>query len=172
MALVVEDGTGKTTSESYISVADADTYDSTWEALASWTAATTGEKETALRKATRYLDLRYHHQWNGRRFNDTQALDWPRTQMQDYDGFQIAAESVPGNLEDATAYLAGRVTEGDDLTPVNDNPGLKHHAYHNTTTGETKIYEGSPQSSNAKVYPLVEEKLKDLMVSGPMIWRA
>ncbi len=140
--------------------------------MASWSAASTGDKETALRKATRFLDFRYHHQWLARRFNDTQALDWPRTQIKDYDGFTIDAESVPGNLANATAYLAARVVEGDDLTPINANPGLKHHAYHNTTTGETKIYEGGSESTEAKEYPIVDYMLKDLIVTGPIMWRA
>ena len=49
MSLIVEDGTGKSTSESYISVADASTYFAA-RAVTSWAAlATDALREAALR---------------------------------------------------------------------------------------------------------------------------
>ena len=51
MSLVVEDGTGKADAESYISVADADTYHSN-RGNTDWAALTTTEKEQLLRGAT------------------------------------------------------------------------------------------------------------------------
>ena len=50
MALIVEDGSGKLDSESYISVADCTTY-CTAHGLTAWT-GTDAAKETALRNAT------------------------------------------------------------------------------------------------------------------------
>ena len=74
MALVVEDGTGLSTAESYISVADADTYHSD-RGNALWT-GTDAVKEEALRQATEYLDATYD--WKGSISLTTQALNWPR----------------------------------------------------------------------------------------------
>ena len=53
MTLVIEDGTGKSNAESYISVADADTYHSN-RGNTDWAALTTAEKERLLRIATDY----------------------------------------------------------------------------------------------------------------------
>jgi len=89
MALIVEDGTGRADAESYVSVGDADVYwltsmnnDVTWAGL------TTGAKETALRRATQYLDAHFEFQglqttavFNPQTgfYDATQALQWPRT---------------------------------------------------------------------------------------------
>lgn len=54
MALIVEDGTGLADAESYLSVADADTYHADRNNEA-WQDYSTAEKEAALRKATQYI---------------------------------------------------------------------------------------------------------------------
>lgn len=77
MAIIVEDGTGMATAESYISVVAADTYHSD-RGNAAWAALTTPVKEQCLRKATEYMIQIYRHKWIGWRVVLTQALDWPR----------------------------------------------------------------------------------------------
>lgn len=77
MSLIVEDGSGKSNSESYISVADADTYHSN-RGNTDWAALTTTVKEQLLRKATEYMVAVYRLRWDGYRYVNTQALDWPR----------------------------------------------------------------------------------------------
>jgi len=78
MSLNVETGTGASNSESYISVASADTYFSD-RGNATWAALTTAQKEQALRKATDFMLQRYRQYWKGYRNLSTQALDWPRS---------------------------------------------------------------------------------------------
>lgn len=75
--LVVEDGTGIATADSYISSADAVTYlgtrgDTTFAAL-DQTA-----QDNALRVATDFMLGEYRFKWAGYRFNTVQSLDWPR----------------------------------------------------------------------------------------------
>ncbi len=119
MALIVEDGTGKTDSESYASVAEADTYHTNF-GNAGW-AGTTAVKEVALRNATQFLDTEYHIQWKGRRVDDFQALDWPRAFTDDEDGFAIASDVIPTKLKNATIELAlSALTES--LNPVQSAP--------------------------------------------------
>lgn len=77
MSLSVEDGTGLSTAESYVSVAECDTY-ATNNGLTAWT-GTAAVKEVALRKATRYLDTAFR--WRGVRSTTTQALEWPRWEL-------------------------------------------------------------------------------------------
>lgn len=74
MALTVEDGTGLTTAEAYVSVADADAYHTAY-GNTGWT-GTEAAKEVALRRATQYIDSRYR--FRGVRKDADQALEWPR----------------------------------------------------------------------------------------------
>jgi hypothetical protein len=101
MTLIVEDGTGLPNAESYVSVAEADTYFTSLGNPA-W-AADTAAKEVALRKATQYLDDTY--QWKGKLVSDTQALGWPRTGVYDSEGRDIS-DSVPVKLKKAAFELA------------------------------------------------------------------
>lgn len=124
MSLIVEDGTGLSTAESYISVADATAYfaargDATWAALASDTV-----REQLLRKATDYMAGTYAGRWAGMRVTTTQALDWPRAWVPNRDapsGYRSSSAyypstSVPTAVARACAELAVRAS-ADDLQP-------------------------------------------------------
>lgn len=106
MALVVEDGSGLSTAESYVSVADADTRRTNLGSDAAWTAATTAAKEAALRKATEYLEQAYRNRWQGYRQTTTQALSWPRNSVVIDINTQIATDIVPVEVRNACADLA------------------------------------------------------------------
>lgn len=127
MALIVEDGTGKADAESFISVADANTYhtargNSAWAALASDTV-----REQMLRKAADYMEQVYRMRWKGQRVTATQALSWPRAWVsrEDYyrtgsvppvsiDGsFYYASDEVPTEVARACAELALRAIDSD-----------------------------------------------------------
>jgi hypothetical protein len=110
---VVEEGTGLANAESYISVADADTYH-TAQGNAAWT-GTTDAKEQALRKATAYLDDKYAKRWRGNRANESQALRWPRIAVYDDDQFYVPSTSIPVKLKQACAVAAMESIGGLDL---------------------------------------------------------
>ena len=125
MALIVEDGTGKTDAESYISVADADTY-FTNRGNATWAALNTTEKEQALRKATDYMQATYTLRWDGIRVTTGQALDWPRAYVQIKQataGYSVLPayyvdNAVPAAVANACAELAVRASASDLLADV------------------------------------------------------
>lgn len=73
MALVVEDGTGLSTADAYVSLADCATYHV--KMGNTWTGTDTA-KESAIRKATQYIDTRYL--FRGVPVNADQALAFPR----------------------------------------------------------------------------------------------
>lgn len=100
MSLIVEDGTGLSTAQSYVSVADADFYH-TAHGNATWTGIDT-LKEAALVRATQALDARYP--WQGIRYVETQALDWPRSGAADIDGYEITG--IPQGVKDALCEMA------------------------------------------------------------------
>lgn len=126
MALIVEDGTGLANAESYLSVADADTYHSN-RGNTAWAALATPAKEQALRKATDYIEQAYRYRWKGGRINAVQALSWPREYARreefidnsfPYDIY-FPSDVVPVEVETATAILALKSVSGDlagDLT--------------------------------------------------------
>lgn len=127
MALIVEDGTVVSGAESYISVADADTY---WAKRnnSTWASASTTEKEAALRHACKYLDQQYS--WIGSRIEAFQPLNWPRVldipQSTSWLNIEVLVEgiyTVPTALKDAQCELALEAL-GASLAPSLERGGL------------------------------------------------
>lgn len=118
MSIIVEDGTGLSTAETYISVADAVTYfdargNTDWDAIAS-----DALREAALRKATDYMVSTYRRRWQGVRLDEDQALDWPRVGVV-VDSWSVDSDEVPTEVARACAELALRASSADlqaDLT--------------------------------------------------------
>ena len=96
MALIVEDGSGLSDAESYVSVADAGTY-CTAHGLTAWTGVD-AVKESALRNATQYIDTMYN--FRSAKSYYSQALEFPR-QMWDWDD-----DPLMNRLRSATVELA------------------------------------------------------------------
>lgn len=118
MALVTEDGTGLATAESYVSVADADTY-FTAQGNTAWTGAD-ALKEVALRKAATFLDATYRYR--GSRYTMEQGLDWPRVSVEWKDGFWLDDLDMPQALKDANCEGAVRALTA-QLDPDIAKPG-------------------------------------------------
>ena len=112
MSLIVEDGTGLSTAESYCSVAAMDARMSGF-GNETWATLTTAEREEALRRATVYMEQAYRERWKGYRQTATQALSWPRNSVV-VDGFiSIASNVVPAEVRNACADLALKAAAGD-----------------------------------------------------------
>lgn len=120
MALVVEDGTGLPTANSYVDVAEFDAYwlDRNREDLVD---AQPEVKEAALILATDWLDLSFR--WVGvRKVSDPalgpQALEWPRQSVIDPYTLELVDEdSVPVEIRRA-AIEAAAVAISSDLMPT------------------------------------------------------
>ncbi len=169
---VVEDGTGLSTANSYLSVEDAATYHATYTGSDDWTSATDAEQKLALIQATQYLDAKYHSKWRGVRTNEDQALDWPRTEAEDDDGYDIDDESVPVPLEQACAELALRVVLGDDLLAALEDS--RQIISESTTVGpisESKTYADGAAISSKLKFPKVDLLIKKLTDGGSTLYR-
>lgn len=108
MTLIVETGTASSTSEAFASVAYCDTYHANM-GNAAWALLSTANKETALRRATMFMQQCYRLQWKGTRVLSTQALDWPRYGVEVPDlGYlnAIYPDTVPDLVVRANAELA------------------------------------------------------------------
>ena len=120
MSLIVEDGTGLATAESYCSTAFADTYHIN-RGNGTWATITPAQKEEALRRATDYMQQVYHGRWLGYRKTATQALDWPRLLVKNddayaYSSYYLDTNSVPVIVQNALAELAWKAAQG-ELAP-------------------------------------------------------
>lgn len=89
--------------DTYISLADADTYAAP-RGNAAWDAATDAQKEFALTEAAEYLDSSYA--FKGTISSTSQALAWPRTGAKDAEGRTIDNATVPVKIGYAQTRLA------------------------------------------------------------------
>jgi len=170
MALIVEDGTGKTNAVSYLSITDADAYHTAHSASVSWSGATEANKEKGLRLATQYVDARYDGLWRGTKNTSTQSLAWPRSWAVDSEGYDILSTVVPQRLKDAIAELALRVVEGDTL--LEDQAKAARVASTSVTVGpisKSVSYVGGLDP--AKKYPLIEKLLSPLIEAAGSLER-
>lgn len=168
MALVVEDGSGLSTAESYLSVAATDTYNLVHANDATWIAASTGAKEIALREATQYLEATYFGRWQGSKYSGTQALSWPREDVE-LDGWELDRDTLPQKLLDATAELAVRAVSS-ELMPDQDEPG--GIAAESVVVGPIEVsttYAGA--KSQAPWFRLVDGLLRGLVMDGSEVLR-
>lgn len=101
---VVEDGSGKSDATSYASEAAADQYHEN-RGNAAWALLSSDDKQTALNRATAYLDS-YFDWTQGIPTNLTQALDWPRIGAYDEDNVYFDEDEIPQQVIDACCALA------------------------------------------------------------------
>ena len=102
--MIVETGTAASTSNSYCSLDDADTYHEKRLYVTDWTGANDDDKEAALMWATRLIDQMV--EFSGYAINSTQALAWPRSVVYDRNGYAFASNAIPSWLSEATAEFA------------------------------------------------------------------
>jgi hypothetical protein len=95
---------GGTSSDSYITVADADTYHGNNLNVTDWTGASTADKEKALKMSTRLMDERID--WIGEKNTDTQALRYPRAGVTTPDGYSVETTELPTPITNACAEFA------------------------------------------------------------------
>ena len=135
--MVVEDGTGLSNADSFVSVAYADTYFTT-RGVTAWASLT--NKEALLIKATDYIEAVYSESWKGVTLNDTQSLSFPR----------IIDDSTvyPDRLLKATCELALKANDGDLLIDVEqrtieekvDVISVKYAEYSDQKTQYSMVY--------------------------------
>ena len=158
MSLIVEDGTGLATAESYISVADATTY-FTARSVTTWGAlATDALREAALRRATEYMMQMYRDRWQGlRAYPTVQVLDWPRTGVV-VDFVTVDYDTVPVEVARACAELALKASV------ATLSPDLKQGKL-SVQVGPIKT-EWDKNSPQRKRYVAIDDMLRPYLKSG------
>jgi hypothetical protein len=103
---------GAVNANSYITIAEGDTYHTTHLYPEDWTSATDTEKETAVIMATRLLDHMY--EWAEYPSTDEQALQWPRDGIVAFNRRDwVEVDEIPIQLKNATAEFARQLLAGD-----------------------------------------------------------
>lgn len=124
MALVLDDTIGGEDSNTYISLADAETYFESRAYKDAWANATDGDKDIALVQATRTIDASY--EFSGVKASRTQALRWPRSGAYTCDGYSISSEIIPEGIRNATCEQALEILKRDTTTlPSSLTRGVK-----------------------------------------------
>lgn len=119
--LVVEDGTSKTDSNTYIALAYAEQYLEDRLDSSAWTAADTDDKNRAILMSTRVLDS--YAIWLGQKTDEDQALTFPRYDLED-EGWLIDSDAIPIKIQKAQAELCLFLLES-NRTADKDGTGLK-----------------------------------------------
>jgi hypothetical protein len=147
VAIVVEDGSGKTDAECYATLVETDAYH-TAMGDTTWGAESEADREVAKRKAAQYLDLTYGGRWRGERANDTQALAWPRSSVEDDDGYAIDSDAIPQKLKDAEAVAAYLFLTTDILADIDDPAAVESYSVKvGPITETTKYVGGNPATT-------------------------
>jgi len=154
---VVEDGSIVTGANALVSIADADQIMENYGNSTDWSGSTEAEKQTAIRLATRYLNI--HYIWDGYKVDEDQTCQWPRYDMTDEDGNDIDYDIVHQLVKEACAYLALKVIDGDTLIPDFDNEAnLKRTKDVIGPITEEREYTGVGESPE-KTYQIVDKLL-------------
>lgn len=165
--MAIDTTPGGTTADGYVSEADADAYHLNRVDNDVWDAALTADKETAIKQATRLLDLL---QWKGSKTYDEGALRWPRDGVYDLDGIELDSTTIPVWLENATAEYAFVLLRDGDPTTVPGSAGLERVKvdvieleFDTERSNPTQKATGTPDS----VLPMIQAYL----ASSPMTMR-
>ena len=145
MALIVEDGTGVVSANSYDTVANAQSYFD----LKGTTIVIT---EESLINATQYLDLRFGMQYNGSKIGQDQSLSYPRTSFADQEGFTRDASTIHNELKTATYEAAALYIGGTTLFDDTESGTDKLQSLTNTVEGAVSQSKSwfAPVNTNTK----------------------
>lgn len=174
MTLTIEDGSGVVGADSYVDATDASAYLAdhyTTTQLATWTAASSGDKEIHLRNAAQYLSTYYGGRWIGTRANETQGLDWPRTAAADQDGYAIDDDAIPQAIIDAQCELALRAAGAALTSDVSTS--VAEIASESKSVGsisKSVTYVGSKPTQTR--YTVVDRLVSPFVYSGTELGRA
>lgn len=169
MALIVEDGTGLTTANAYISVAFAQEYHAL-RCNDAWSGPPT-ELEAAIIRATEWLDRHYDFQGSRVVIGDSgtpsvlpQALAWPREGVIHSDGIAVPWDAVPVEVQEATAELA-LVSLTTPLEPTSTEGRISRR---DESIGSVRIAEdfASAGTTGAPEIPIVTSILRPLLATG------
>ena len=160
--------------DSYVALVEADAWH-TDRGHAAWTGAD-GVKETALRRATSWIDATFGFRFSGAKASGrAQSLAWPRIGATDADGLAISSDEIPVEIKRATfeAALRELVSPGSlnpDIVPVTTTGGAVKRVRKKVgpLETETEYTEGGSSEMSQPIFPVIEGILAGLIGRGFM----
>lgn len=173
MVLFIEDGTGVANADSWVDATDCTAYITAHydgAKLTAWTAAS-ARHELLLRNAAQFMCTRYRGRWKGTRANEDQSLDWPRSDVEDSDGYCIDDDVVPQAIIDAQCELALRGVSAELLSDVSaSSASIVSESKSVGSISKSVTYSGEKATQTS--YPMVDNLLAPFLQDGARVVRA
>jgi len=154
MTIIVEDGSGIENANSYVSVED----------MVAFLAARNLEIEDGNESASLFLAMSILEAecFKGTKEESSQALSFPRSQITDKEGNDIAANTIPSNVVNALCFLAYYLDQDEEFINAS-GPEVKKKMIDIITT-EYAVGESIVSDKNSiKNLPLVYNEIKHLL---------
>lgn len=148
---------------SYVTVAEADTYFETRIDSAEWVTSSDEIKEQALVTATKLVD---DHAWIGSAVSSSQALAWPRKNAIYYDnrlGMQITIGNaiVPNQVKNAVFEQALHLVDNEDLLAG------KTQTFESISVGTISLTDSNSDVTRTSIKPaIVMDNIRPLIIRG------
>ena len=153
------------TANSYVTLAEADTYFETTPESSTWDNKTDDQKNRALIAATRWIDSLI---FEGDRCDENQALKWPRNNYH-VDRVELTCSAIPNNIKYAQYELARALAN--DTDAITGTTG-KDGNFEEVKLGDIQVkYNTASQGTGAinnimDVYPWLQSYLGAYMLGG------
>lgn len=164
MALIVEDGTGIANAESYLPVADIETY-AVARGLVFSATASVPLAEAAARRAATWLDAAYRDRLPGSRVKGrAQGLEWPRKDALDGYGEALPDDEIPREWLAAFCEAAVReLSKPGVLSPDVVKGRIKKSVSVSGAVSVTYVDDGDIVGSQRPILTLVDDILSGLL---------
>ena len=162
MALTIDATVGGATSNSFITLPEAETYMEGRGNKATWTAASDANKNIVLVEATREISLMA---FIGIRASSTQAISWPRDLARDPDdpnNDYFASTVVPTRVKNASAELAFQYMKA-GTTDLGALPSTTNIKRKKVDVLETEYFSGHGSPAGMARFPIVINQLQPLL---------
>ena len=153
------------TANSYVTLAEADTYFETTPESSTWDNKTDDQKNRALIAATRWIDSLI---FEGDRCDENQALKWPRNNYH-VDRVELTCSAIPNNIKYAQYELARALAN--DTDAITGTTG-KDGNFEEVRLGDIQVkYNTASQGTGSvnnilDVYPWLQSYLGAYMLGG------
>ena len=148
---------GSSTANAYADLTFVDTHHAD-RGNTAWATFAQDARESAIIRATDYIDKRFGQRFRGVRQAKDQSLEWPRLDAFDDDGFLLSGvDQVPRNLQKAMAEYALRALAYMVLAPDPPLPVPAQDLTDPTFARETDVFTGEVVRKKERVGPLEEE---------------
>ena len=170
MAFTVEDGSGVTGANAYATAAQVTEYltDRGREAENNWSTKTAAEQQTAIIKATDFIEKRFFGIWRGSRSGTVQALAWPRSGVTTADGVEIDDDQIPKGLMDAVSEYAVRTLTktllADPAAAASGSSGVVTETFSKVASIETRTKYSDPAGGAAPTSAIPSYPSADYLV--------